>query len=152
MSTLKFSRSLTQPSRLIRLTLGLALVCSLYAKAQGICNLGTFQMGSVKGIVQTMLASGPSPIHGASVRIHNHRGYSNEVVTDEEGRFTFQGAKRGSYVVTVTHGDLIRLDIRVKVGGNQSNSELVFTMGIDATKPCGGGSVQLRGGSTEAFK
>jgi len=70
----------------------------------------------------------------------------NGATSDSQGRFSFKKIRAGSYIVRTKHSQIIGLDVRLNVLPRTKNAQnifLIFVLGADALKPCGGGHVEF---------
>jgi hypothetical protein len=132
------------------------LVVPTLAPAQGICIPETITVKQVKGQVFFGYEGQRRTQEGVTVEVISYKG--NHAVatttTDSEGRFSFDGIKVGRYLLRTKHPQIIGLDVRLNIASTRSNSKaedrlIVFVLGADPSKPCGGGHVEFIESSTK---
>lgn len=129
-------------------TLLLLLAIPTLTYAQGMCIPETVTVKQVRGQVFFGYEGKRRPQEGVTVEVISYKG--NRVIdtatSDEEGRFSFKSVKAGQYLLRTRHPQIIGLDVRLNVAplGKKVNDRLViFVLGADPSKSCGGGRVEF---------
>lgn len=142
----------------INLTLFLVLIMAFLevsAYAQGICDYKEFRLERIKGRVISNGPKGYEPISQAKVELWRVGVSDKEdkliisAMSDEDGYFEIDNIKDGVYrlnVSTTTKGffsNFAGIKIVKKAKKTERKKLLVFRLGVEALKPCGGGEVFL---------
>ena len=124
--------------------------------AQGICDYKEFRLGEIKGRVVSDGPKGYEPVSKAKVELWRIGGVDEDDVivastlSGETGYFEISDIKRGKYRLEASkwEGGFVRNFVGIKVVKRAKESErgkgLVFRLGVDVLKPCGGGTVVLQ--------
>ena len=119
------------------------------ANAQGICVHEDLVTKALEGRVVSKSNSGEEPIAGASIQLLEARYQGRviaEAMSDATGVFKFtKKVKPGKYDLKVTYPQFKTYfgPVRFIKPGTESQ-EIVVTMGVDFTRPCGGTSAKVQ--------
>jgi hypothetical protein len=139
--------------KVLRLTI--LLLCALLltpalAQAQGICIPKKITVTEVKGQVFFEYEGKRRVQEGVVVQIVSQRENRvlAETTTNSEGQFSLKGIKAGRYWLRTKHPQIIGIDAELVMTSKLPKSEasvrqIVFVLGADPSKPCGGGKVEL---------
>lgn len=126
------------------------LPMSAFAHAQGICIPEKITVAEVKGQVFFEHDGKRRVQEGVLVQIVSQRANRPliETTTDSDGRFSIKWAKVGRYWLRTKHPQIIGIDAELVTGlkkrrGSKLDSQIVFFLGADPSRPCGGGRVEL---------
>lgn len=124
--------------------------------SQSICDYKEFRLEEIKGRVISDGPKGYEPIPRAKVELWRVGGADEDDVlvastlSGDNGYFEINSIKRGKYRLEISKWEsgFIMNFVGLKVVKRAKDSErgkgLVFRLGVDALKPCGGGSVVLQ--------
>jgi hypothetical protein len=123
--------------------------------AQGICDVKSFRLDKVRGKVVSDGPKGYEPIIRAKVELWRIGGEDEDDVlvastsSDERGLFEINNMKKGLYRLEVSKWEsgfaryVAVVKVVKKVKGPESRKRLVFRLGAEVLKPCGGGDASL---------
>ena len=127
----------------------LLLIGPTLARAQDICIPESATVRRVKGQVLFGFEGKTRPQQGVTIQLLRDKGtpkVSATATSDSEGRFVLKGIKAGKYLLRTKHSQIIGLDVRLNVIPTNKRANdvfVVFVLGADALKPCGGGHVEF---------
>ena len=131
------------------------LLCALIlmpviAQAQGMCIPKEITVSEVKGRVYFEYEGERIILDDVVVQVVSQRENRvlAETTTNSEGRFSISRVKAGRYWLRTKHPQIIGIYAELVVTSKPPNSkspasQIVFVLGGDPSKPCGGGRVEL---------
>lgn len=120
--------------------------------AQGICIPDPVEVRQVKGQVFFAWNGKRRPLERVTVEVLGRSDDENRLVasatTDVDGRFHIANLKPGRYWLVTKHGAVIGIGVEMSVktastGRKACGRLIVFTLGADPSKTCGGGNVEI---------
>jgi hypothetical protein len=155
------NKSIMTSMFLLILCLALSILPSF---AQGMCDYKEFRFETikgrvmVKGIVKPDGSSVDEPLAQAKVELWRTAGVDNDnendaliasTLSDENGYFEINNIKEGLYRLDASKlengfvRNFVGIKILKKVKKSESGKQLMFRLGVEVLKPCGGGEVSL---------
>lgn len=132
-----------------------SLLCALLlvtdlAQAQGMCIPKKITVAEVKGLVFFEYEGKRRVQKGVVVQVISQRENRAlaETTTNSEGQFSISGIKAGRYWLRTKHPQIIGIDAELIMTSKPSRNDsiapqIVFVLGADPAKSCGGGKVEL---------
>ena len=121
------------------------------AIAQGVCVPPTLRIEAVRGKVIRTYSKGKESLDGATITVRKGNSQGSivaKVITDANGRFTFQKIRHGKYVLVVEKPLYITFLFPVQVNKSSKSAaqpdEIVINLGADYSASCGGSYAELR--------
>jgi hypothetical protein len=117
--------------------------------AQAICIPETVTVTQIRGQVFFGFEGNRRPQPGVTIEVLRDKGVRKLVsstTSDAEGLFSFKGIRPGHYILRTKHSQIIGLDVRLNVEAPHKklrNPSVLFVLGADPLKPCGGGFVEV---------
>lgn len=121
--------------------------------AQGMCIPTPVGVKRVKGQIFFSHGGNRRPLQDVTVEVINRNklgGVIASTVTDARGHFHLEGISTGRYWLKTRHSQVIGIEVELKVTASGKNNKpcncdrlIVFVLGADPSKPCGGGDVQV---------
>jgi hypothetical protein len=124
--------------------------------AQGICDYIVFRVETIKGRVVSNGPNGYEPIPQAKVELWHTGGADKDdtliasTLSGDNGYFEINNIKKGLYrlhVSTSLRGffdNFAGVKIVKKVKDSEKGKLIVFRLGVEVLKPCGGGDIFLQ--------
>jgi hypothetical protein len=135
--------------------LPLALVFMFYASVgvpgQGMCVLEPIKVSQVKGQVFFEYDGKRRPQQDIIVEVTHFRNQKRVIastVTDADGHFHIDAIRPGKYWLRTKHKQIIGIDVELHIVTKKDenridDSLIVFVLGADPSKVCGGGHVEV---------
>jgi len=113
--------------------------------AQGVCVIGEKKVGVIQGVV---IQADKQAILEAKVEVYRKSVEAKpiaEVKTDSDGRFSIPELSAGTYVLSASYPNFVRLvfPVRISKRANPKN-ELLVILGWNSDESCGGGEVLVK--------
>lgn len=142
--------NLNQKIHLLPLMMLFGCYASGVVTGQGMCVPEPIIVSGVMGHVRFEFDGKQRPQKGITVEIthySNPRRVIARTVTDSDGRFHIDGIRPGKYWLRTKHRQLIGIDVELNIvtknDENETNdSQILFVLGADPSKMCGGGHVK----------
>lgn len=141
---------MTRKALLLLLAVLFVCVTSVRTFSQSMCVIQPISVERVKGQIFFGYEGKRRPEPNVRVEVtsfNNDKRVIAKTIADAEGRFEIRNLKPGKYFLRTTHEKLIGLTVEMNVlrkGADTSqNSQVVFVLGGDFRKRCGGGDVTV---------
>jgi hypothetical protein len=123
------------------------------ANAQGMCIPTPIKVKKVKGQVLFGYEGNRRPLPDVTVELARQSKPQKIIastITDQNGHFQLEGINPGRYWLKTKHSQVIGIEVELKVvtGGrgnkrHDHNGVIIFVLGADPSKTCGGGDVEV---------